>query len=52
VLHVFIGYHDAPSLLLLLVQFSYLVIFSVYVYKVYKPATAVSPQKLVTRPLS
>jgi len=34
VLHVFFGYHDAPSLLLLLVQFGYLAIFGSYVREV------------------
>ena len=38
VLHVFIGYHDAPSLLILLVQAAYLVIFGVYIMRVYRPA--------------
>jgi len=43
VLHVFIGYHDAPSLIILLVQFGYLAIFGAYVYKVYKPAIRSPP---------
>jgi len=37
ILHVFIGYHDAPSLLILLVQFTYLIVFGVYIKRVYKP---------------
>jgi len=37
-LHVFMGYHDAPSLLILLVQITYLVIFGGYIRRVYKPA--------------
>jgi len=45
VLHVFVGYHDAPSLLLLIVQLSYLIIFAAYVYRVYKPAPATPPQE-------
>jgi len=44
VLHVFIGYHDAPSLIILLVQFGYLAIFGAYVYKIYKPATRAPPR--------
>jgi len=40
VLHVFIGYHDAPSLLILLVQIAYLVVFGAYVRRVYKPEVA------------
>jgi len=38
ILHVFIGYHDAPSLLILLVQITYLIIFGTYIRKVYSPA--------------
>lgn len=45
VLHVFIGYHDAPSLIILLVQFGYLAIFGAYVYKVYKPVKAAQSSK-------
>jgi len=41
-LHVFIGYHDAPSLLILLVQTAYLAVFGAYIRRVYKPA--VTPQ--------
>lgn len=37
VLHVFIGYHDAPSLLILLVQIGYLIVFGAYIRRVYKP---------------
>lgn len=37
VLHVFIGYHDAPSLLILLVQAAYLVVFGAYIRRVYRP---------------
>jgi len=37
VLHVFIGYHDAPSLLVLLVQIAYLILFGTYVRRVYRP---------------
>jgi len=40
ILHVFIGYHDSPSLLILLVQAAYLVIFGLYIRKVYRPTTA------------
>jgi len=43
VLHVFIGYHDAPSLLILLVQAAYLVIFGVYIIRVYRPVAAPRP---------
>ena len=38
ILHVFIGYHDMPSLLMLLVQITYLVVFGAYIRRVYKPA--------------
>jgi len=37
VLHVFVCYHDAPSLLILLVQITYLVIFGAYIRRVYRP---------------
>jgi len=37
VLHVFIGYHDAPSLMILLVQFTYLLVFGAYIIRVYNP---------------
>jgi len=37
VLHVFVGYHDAPSLLILLVQVAYLAVFGVYIRRVYSP---------------
>lgn len=37
ILHVFVGYHDAPSLLILLVQAAYLVIFGFYILRVYRP---------------
>jgi len=43
VLHVFIGFHDAPSLLILLVQIAYLAIFGFYIIKAYRP-TLVQPQ--------
>ena len=36
VLHVFIGYHDSPSLLILLVQIAYLAVFGAYVRRVYR----------------
>jgi len=35
-IHVFTGYHESPSLLMLLVQLGYLVVFGVYVYRVYR----------------
>jgi len=38
VLHVFIGYHDAPSLLILLVQIAYLAVFGAYITRVYRPS--------------
>jgi len=38
VLHVFIGYHEAPSLLILLVQITYLVVFGAYIRRIYRPA--------------
>jgi len=48
VLHVFIGYHDAPSLLILLIQVAYLVVFGVYIRRVYRPSpTATSLQTSV-----
>ena len=37
VLHVFIGYHDAPSLLILLVQITSLLVFGAYIRRVYRP---------------
>jgi high-affinity iron transporter len=46
VLHVFAGYHDAPSLLLLLVQFGYLAIFGSYVREVYKQTRNKQPTLL------
>jgi high-affinity iron transporter len=49
VLHVFIGYHDAPPLLILIVQFSYLAIFGIYVYKVYKPTPEAQSQEHMPR---
>jgi len=49
VLHVFVGYHDAPSLLILLVQIMYLIIFGAYIRRVYRPApAATSMQTSVT----
>jgi len=38
VLHVFSGYYEAPSLLVLLVQITYLVAFGAYIRRVYRPA--------------
>jgi len=49
VLHVFIGYHDAPSLLILLVQIAYLAIFGVYIRHVYRPPV-MSKQTSVANP--
>jgi len=49
VLHVFIGYHDSPSLLILLVQISYLAVFGAYIRRVYKPR-AVSAQTSTATP--
>jgi high-affinity iron transporter len=46
VLHVFFGYHDAPSLLLLLVQFGYLAIFGSYVREVYRKTRIKQPALL------
>jgi len=40
VLHVFTGYHESPSLLVLLVQIAYLAIFGTYVRIVYKTRKA------------
>jgi len=40
VLHVFIGFHDAPSLLILLVQVAYLAIFGFYIIRMYRPSQA------------
>jgi len=45
-LHVFIGYHDRPSLLILLVQTTYLVVFGAYIRRVYKPAESRSKRRL------
>lgn len=49
VLHVFIGFHDAPSLLILLVQVAYLAIFGFYIIRVYRPAKEPA-QALVATP--
>ena len=35
ILQVFIGYHDAPSLLILFVQITYIVVFGIYIRRVY-----------------
>jgi len=47
-LHVFIGYHDAPSLLILLVQIAYLVVFGAYIRRVYKPAVTPTQTSIAT----
>jgi len=40
VLHVFTGYHESPSLLILIAQIAYLAVFGTYIRRVYKTPKA------------
>jgi len=48
VLHVFVGYHDAPSLLIVLVQLIYLVVFGAYIRRVYRSTATPMERSVAT----